>query len=31
MIELFLLTILFIGIAIDYLFIKWITEDQVEI
>ena len=31
MIELLLIAILLVGIAIDYLLIKWITEDQVEI
>ena len=31
MIELFLLATLLLGIAIDYLLIKWINEDQVEI
>ena len=31
MIELLLLATLLLGITIDYLLIKWITEDQVEI
>ena len=31
MIEVLLVATLFLGITIDYLLIKWITEDQVEI